>query len=225
MQADDQYVERTARTTLKRFNERGVYDRNTINAILDEGLICHLGFVERRGWPLVLPTAYVRIGKKIYVHGSAASRTVRTLSDGVDVCVSVTLTDGLVLARTAFNHSFNFRSVIVMGRATPVTDPAEREIALKELTEGLIRGRWDDVRPPTASEIKSSALLMIPIDEASVKLRSGPPGDDGEDLEWDTWAGVIPIKTVYLPAETDPRLGPEYPIPDYVKTYCRPQPE
>ncbi len=223
MRADDHHVERTDRTTLRRFNERGVYDRDTINGILDEGLICHLAFVERRGWPMVVPTAYVRIGQQIYVHGSAASRTLRTLSDGVDVCVSVTLTDGLVLARTAFNHSFNYRSVIVMGRAAPVTDLEEREVALKELTEGLIRGRWDDVRPPTTSELKASALLKIPVEEASVKLRSGRPGDDDEDLEWDTWAGVIPMQTVFLPAETDPRLGPEYPVPDYVKTYRRPQ--
>ncbi|GAA4550715.1 pyridoxamine 5'-phosphate oxidase family protein [Pseudonocardia xishanensis] len=223
MPVDDDHVRPTDRTTLRRFNTRGVYDLETINGILDEGLICHLGFVEKRGWPLVIPTAYVRVGRDVYVHGSAASRTMRTLSDGVDVCVSVTLTDGIVLARTAFNHSFNYRSVIIMGRATPVTDPEERLVALKVLTEGLVPGRWSDVRAPTASEIKASALLKIPIDEASVKLRSGPPGDEGEDLEWDTWAGVIPIETLYRPAETDPKLPQEYPIPDYVKAYRRPQ--
>lgn len=224
MPKGDNHIEPTPRTSLRRFSARGVYDREPINAILDEGLICHVGFVDPAGSPIVIPTAYVRADDQLYIHGSAASRTLKTLAGGVDVCITVTLTDGLVLARTAFNHSFNYRSVVIFGQAEAVTDPEEKLTALTRLTEGLVPSRWNDVRPPTAQEIKASALLKVPLTEASAKVRSGPPGDEGEDLEWETWAGVIPFEMTVLPAVTDPRIDPAYPIPDYVKTYSRTQP-
>lgn len=215
-------IEPTPRTKLRRFHQRGNFDRETIYAILDEGLICHMGFLDDSGQPFVIPTAYARVDDELYIHGSAASRTLRALSGGVPVCVTVTLTDGIVLARTAFNHSFNYRSVVVLGEATPVTDPDEKLHRLARLTDRLVPGRWDHVRAPTRQELKATSLLRMPIDEASAKVRSGPPGDEGEDLEHDTWAGVIPLAMAILPPVPDPRLPPDYPLPEYVATYSRP---
>lgn len=212
-------IEKTPRTRMKRFHERAVYERSTIEEILDEGLVCHLGFSDADGNTFVVPTAYVRDGGRLLVHGSSASRTLRDLSSGVSVCLTVTHTDGLILARTAFNHSFNYRSVMVFGVAHPIVDPDEKIAALARLTNGLVPGRWDDVRHPQPNEIKATSILSLELSEASAKVRTGPPGDEGEDLEFDTWAGVIPLSLQIGTVETDPRLGDEYPVPDYVKGF------
>jgi uncharacterized protein len=214
-------IEPTPRTKLRRFHQRGHFDRETIYAILDEGLICHMGFVDDAGQPFVIPTAYARVDDELYLHGSAASRALRTLRAGNPVCVTVTLTDGIVLARTAFNHSFNYRSVVVLGEATAIVDPGEKLHALSRLTDRLVPGRWDQVRAPTRQELKATSLLTLPIDEASAKLRSGPPGDEGEDLEHDTWAGVIPLQTSVMPPVPDPRLASDYPVPQNIAGYTR----
>lgn len=209
-------IEKTPRTRMKRFHERAVYQRTTIEEILDEGLVCHLGFADDEGHPFVVPTAYVRDGGRLLVHGSSASRTLRSMSAGVQVCLTVTHTDGLILARTAFNHSFNYRSVMVFGIAHPITDSDEKVAALERLTNGLVPGRWDDIRHPEPNEIKATSILSLELNEASAKVRTGPPGDEGEDLEFDTWAGVIPLSLQVGTVETDPRLEDGYPIPPYV---------
>ena len=165
------------RTRVRREPQRGRYDRETIDAILDEALVCHLGFVHD-GHPYVIPTLFARIGDEVFVHGSAASRMLRTLAGGVDACLTVTLVDGLVLARSVFNHSVNYRSVVVLGRAEPVED---KEPALRAFMERLLPGRWDEARRPTAKELKATSILRLPLDEASAKLREGPPNDDDED--------------------------------------------
>lgn len=211
-------VRATRKTRLRRFHKRADYTLETINEILDEALICHMGFVQE-GQPFVIPTAFARVDDRLYLHGSAASRALRTLSTGVDACVTVTLTDGLVLARSAFNHSFNYRSVVVLGTATPVTDPAEKELALETYTERLVPGRWADVRRPTKQELKATSVLTMPVTEASAKVRIGPPVDEGADLEHDAWAGVIPLTTTVLEPQPDPKLAAGYPVPDYVRNW------
>src|SRR5262245_30842107 len=167
---------KTDRTTLKRLPKRGHYEHDTVYAILDEGFICHVGFVFE-GKPFVIPTGYARAGDKLYIHGSQASRMLRTLAEGIDVCVTVTLVDGLVLARSAFHHSINYRSVVVFGRAIRLDDPAEKNEALLAFSEQVIRGRWDDVRVPTEDELKQTTVLCLPLAEASAKIRTGPPID------------------------------------------------
>jgi nitroimidazol reductase NimA-like FMN-containing flavoprotein (pyridoxamine 5'-phosphate oxidase superfamily) len=209
---------RTKHTRLKRFHQRADYTLETINSILDEALICHMGFVYD-GRPFVIPTAYGRVGDRLYLHGSSASRALRTLSSGVEACVTVTLTDGIVLARSAFNHSFNYRSVVVLGTAVPVEDPDEKELAVQTFTERLVPGRWADVRWPTRKELKATSVLTMPITEASAKVRVGPPADEGLDLEHDAWAGVIPLATTVLPAEPDPKLPDGYEVPGYVREW------
>jgi nitroimidazol reductase NimA-like FMN-containing flavoprotein (pyridoxamine 5'-phosphate oxidase superfamily) len=180
---------------VRRVPSRGVYDRDAIHAILDEALIAHLGFVHD-GQPFVIPTLHARVGDTLYVHGSSASRAIRTLGAGVPACVTVTLLDGVVLARSAFHHSINYRSVVVLGNARLVEGPDERLRALEAFTERLIPGRWGEVRPPSAKELKGTRVLALPLDEASAKVRSGPPEDDPDDLGLPVWAGVIPIQTV-----------------------------
>lgn len=180
------------RTIVKRIPKRGHYDRETINAILDEAIICHVGFVVD-GQPYVIPTGFARVDDVIYIHGSAASRMLRELSKGVDVCVTVTILDGLVLARSAFHHSMNYRSVVVLGKAELVTDETEKMAALEALTDHFVPDRWKDVRPPTTLEMKATSVLKLPINEASAKIRTGPPVDDEADHALDVWAGVIPI--------------------------------
>jgi hypothetical protein len=212
---------KTARTRLRRFPSRGHYDRETIYRILDEGLICHLGFV-RDGMPFVVPTAYGRVGDAVYVHGSAASRALRVLKAGGPVCLSVTLTDGIVLARTSFNHSFNYRSVTILGVAEEVVEPEEKTAALARLTEQLVPGRWADVRWPTPLELKATSILRLPIEEASAKIRTGPPGDEGEELDIPCWAGVIPLELRPLPPIPDPKLRAAIDPPAYVRAYTRP---
>jgi nitroimidazol reductase NimA-like FMN-containing flavoprotein (pyridoxamine 5'-phosphate oxidase superfamily) len=189
------------RIRVKREPHRGRYDRETIDAILDEGLLCHLGF-EVDGQPYVIPTLHARVGDKVYVHGSAASRMLRQLAGGVRVCLTVTLLDGLVLARSVFNHSINYRSVVLLGTATLV-DGDEKLEALHALTEQLAPGRWEEARQPTAQELKATWILSLPIEEASAKVRSGPPEDEPEDEHLPVWAGVVPVHLAAEPGEYD----------------------
>ena len=210
----------TDRTKLKRLPKRGHFDRETVYGILDEGFICHVGFAPE-GQPFVIPTGYARVDDKLYIHGSAASRMLRTLSTGVDVCVTVTIIDGLVLARSAFHHSMNYRSVVVFGRATLVEDPEEKMAALLALSEHIIRGRWADVREPTEQEMRATTVLSLPLVEASAKIRTGPPLDDEEDYAMDVWAGVIPLRLVAGEPIDDPRLIDGVEVPAYAREYKR----
>ena len=203
---------RTERTRVRREPQRGAYDRATIDAILDEALVCHLGFVHD-GQPYVIPTLFARLGDELFVHGSSASRMLRTLDGGVDACLTVTHVDGIVLARSIFNHSINYRSVVVLGRASAVVDVGEKERALEAFSERLLPGRWADVRPPTATELKATSILRMPLDEASAKVRSGPPKDDEADYDWPVWAGVIPLALTAGEAEADPRLAAGFEAP------------
>lgn len=210
------------RTRVKRLPERGVYDRESIDAILDAGIVCHLGFAYE-GQPFVIPTLHARIGDRLYVHGSAASRALRRLADGILACATVTLIDGIVLARSIFEHSVNYRSVVVLGTATPVTDPAEKGAALEAFTEKLLPGRWADARPPTRKELKATSALWLPLDEASAKIREGGPHDaDTPDGALDVWAGVIPLRLAAGAPIPDPDLRPGIPVPQYAKRYRRP---
>ena len=208
----------TSRTTAKRIPKRGHYDRETINAILDEGLICHVGFVAD-GQPFVIPTGYARVGDELYLHGSAASRMLRELSKGVDVCVTVTLLDGLVLARSAFHHSMNYRSVVILGKAELVTETNEKNKALEALTEHFVLGRWEEVRWPTELELKATSVLKLPITEASAKIRTGDPVDDEEDYSMDVWAGVIPLTMADGEPIADSKLADGITVPEHVSKY------
>src|SRR5712692_1339490 len=210
----------TARTTLRRLPQRGAFDRRSINQILDEGFICHVGFVVE-GQPFVIPTGYARMGERLFIHGSQASRMLRTLGQGIEVCVTVTLIDGLVLARSAFHHSMNYRSAVVFGRATVVEEREEKLAALRALSEHMIPGRWDDVRAPDERELQLTTVLSLPLDEASAKVRTGPPLDDEEDYELTVWAGVIPLRLIAEAPVDDPRLKAEIAPPDYALRYER----
>jgi nitroimidazol reductase NimA-like FMN-containing flavoprotein (pyridoxamine 5'-phosphate oxidase superfamily) len=183
---------RTTRTKLRRLPKRGTHDRPTIDAILDEALISHVGFVHD-GKPAVIPTLHARVGDEVLIHGSAASRMLRALATGIDACLTATLIDGLVLARSAFHHSINYRSVVLYGTARLVEEPDERERALEAFTERLVPGRWAEVRWPTRKELKATTVLRLPIEEGSAKVRSGPPIDDEPDYALDVWAGVVPL--------------------------------
>ena len=208
----------TDRTRVRRVPQRGAYERETIEAILDETLISHVGFVHE-GQPVVIPTLHARLGDRLYLHGSAASRMLRTLQKGVPVCVTATLVDGLVLARSAFHHSVNYRSVVVFGTATMV-EPGDETVNVLELfTEKLVPGRWADVRPPTRQELKGTKVLSIPLDEASAKVRTGPPIDEDEDYDLPVWAGVLPLSTTVAEPEPDPRLDPAIETPGYVAAW------
>lgn len=197
----------TERTQVRRLPRRGVYDKAQVHAILDEGRICHVGFVVD-GQPFVVPTGYVRRGDRIYVHGSAASRMMRTTTADVDVCVTVTLVDGFVLARSAFHHSMNYRSVVVLGKARPVTDPDEKMEALRCFTNHIVAGRWEEVRQPTPQEMKATSVLALALDEVSAKVRTGAPIDDEEDYAIPVWAGVVPVRTRLSEPIPDDRLQP-----------------
>lgn len=210
----------TDRTKLKRLPKRGHFDRETVYAILDEGFICHVGFAVD-GQPFVIPTGYARVDDKLYIHGSQASRMLRSLAGGLDACVTVTIVDGLVLARSAFHHSINYRSVLVFGRATLVEDPKEKYDALVSLSEHIVRGRWADVREPNEVEMKLTTVLCLPMEEASAKVRTGPPLDDEEDYALPMWAGVVPLKLVAGEPINDPRLPAEIPVPEYAAHYKR----
>ena len=211
---------RTERTKVKRLPARGHYDRETINAILDEAFICHVGFVVD-GQPYVIPTGFARVGDHVYIHGSAASRMLRNLSQGINVCVTVTLIDGLVLARSAFHHSINYRSVVILGNAELVVDAAEKDKALEALTEHIVPGRWADVRWPTELELKATTVLKLPIEEASAKIRTGDPKDDEEDYAMNVWAGVLPLSLATGTPIDDGRLDPGITVPAYVGDYRR----
>jgi uncharacterized protein len=200
------------RIRVKREPQRARYDRETVDAILDEALICHLGFAVD-GHPYVIPTLHARVGDLLYVHGSAASRMLRHLASGAEICVTATLFDGLVLARSVFNHSVDYRSAIVFGRATLV-EGEEKLTALQALTEQLAPGRWDEARQPTAKELKATSILSVPLDQVSAKVRTGPPEDEPEDLDLPVWAGVVPVHLAAGPSEydwrrvQDGRVGP-----------------
>ena len=210
----------TDRTKLKRLPKRGHFDRETVYAILDEGFICHVGFTVD-GQPFVIPTGYARAGDKLYIHGSQASRMLRTLAGGLDACVTVTIVDGLVLARSAFHHSMNYRSVLILGRATLVEDSEEKMTALVALSEHIVRGRWADVREPTDEEMVQTTVLCLPIAEASAKIRTGPPLDDEEDYALPIWAGIVPLKLVAGEPIKDPRLPDGIGVPEYASHYKR----
>jgi nitroimidazol reductase NimA-like FMN-containing flavoprotein (pyridoxamine 5'-phosphate oxidase superfamily) len=211
------------RATVKRLPQRAAYDRATIDRILDEGLVCHVGFVQE-GQPFVIPTIYVRIGDRVYVHGSPASRMLKALQGGIPVCVAVTLLDGLVLARSAFHHSMNYRSVVLFGTAAVVDEPERKNEILRALAEHVVPGRWDDVRLPTAGELRRTLVLSVAIEEASAKIRTGPPLDDEEDYDLPVWAGVIPLRLAAGAPIGDARLKPGTEPPPYARDYRGPGP-
>ena len=210
----------TPRTRVVREPHRGVYNRATAYQILDEGLICHVGFVID-GQPFVIPTGYGRKEDSLYIHGSAASRMLRNLDEGIRVCVTVTLLDGLVLARSIFNHSMNYRSVVILGKATLVDDPHEKLAALRTLSEHILPGRWDDSRQPNERELKATSVLRVPIEEFSAKVRQGPAIDDEEDYAFPTWAGVLPLSLEAGLPVPDKSLSPAQVLPRYLSTYSR----
>lgn len=213
-------IPQTERTKLKRLAKRGNFDRETIYGILDEGFVCHLGFAID-GRPFVIPTGYARLGDDMLIHGSAASRTLRAIANYIDVCVTVTLIDGLVLARSAFHHSVNYRSVVIYGKAKVVTDEEEKNRALEAFTEHIVPGRWADVRWPTELELKATTVLKLPIEEASAKIRTGGPIDDDKDYELDVWAGVLPLEIKTTDPIPDERSKRQTGVPPYVAGYSR----
>lgn len=213
----------TERTQVRRLPKRAVYDREAVYRILDEGLVCHIGFVAE-GKPVVIPTGYGRKGDMIYLHGSAASRMLQTLRKGVDVCVTVTLVDGLVLARSAFHHSVNYRSVVIFGTATVVEDREGKLEALRVFTEHVMPGRWQEIRQPSDKELQATMVLTLPLQEVSAKVRTGPPLDDKEDYPWAVWAGVLPLTLTPGPPVGDSHSAAGIEVPEYVRRYDRRRP-
>jgi hypothetical protein len=210
----------TERTQVRRLPKRALYEREAVYRILDEGLICHIGFMAE-GKPVVIPTGYGRRGDTLYVHGSSASRMFRAMGEGADVCVTVTLVDGLVLARSAFHHSMNYRSVVIFGKAALVEDPALKREALEVFTEHVARGRWQEVRQPSEKELQATTVLAIPLEEVSAKVRTGPPLDDEEDYALPVWAGVLPLHLTPQMPVPDGRLPKEIAVPDSVRKSAR----
>jgi nitroimidazol reductase NimA-like FMN-containing flavoprotein (pyridoxamine 5'-phosphate oxidase superfamily) len=208
------------RTTVRRLAQRGIYDRAAIDAILDEGLVCHVGF-NGDGQPFVIPTLYVRAGDRILIHGAMGSRMLRALRAGAQLCVTVTIVDGLVLARSVFHHSVNYRSVVILGTATEVVERAEKLAAMRALVEHVIPRRWNDVRPPSEEELRATAILAIPLDEASAKVRTGQPIDDEADYALGVWAGVVPLSLDAHAPIPDPRLEAGIAVPGYARFYRR----
>jgi nitroimidazol reductase NimA-like FMN-containing flavoprotein (pyridoxamine 5'-phosphate oxidase superfamily) len=210
----------TERTRVVREPHRGSHDREVIYKILDEGFVCHVGFTVD-GQPFVIPTMFARVGDSIYFHGSAASRMLRSLSGGLAVCLTVTLVDGLVLARSVFNHSMNYRSVVALGHATLLDEPAEKLAALRAFTEKILPGRWNEARQPNEKELKATSILRLPLTEVSAKLRVGPVEDDAPDYELPVWAGLIPLTLVPGAPVRDERCDPAIPVPPYAANYTR----
>jgi uncharacterized protein len=210
----------TQRTQVKRIPQRGSYQHQVIYEILDEGLVCHVGFVADNQ-PFVIPTAYGRVEDKLYIHGSPASRMLRSLLNGIEVCVTVTLIDGLVLARSAFHLSMNYRSVVIFGTANIVKDREEKLEALRAFTEHVVPGRWAEVRQPSHQELQGTLVLSLPLTEASAKVRTGPPLDDEADYSLPVWAGVLPLQLVAGNPIPDERSHPDITPPDYVNNYTR----
>ena len=210
----------TERTKLRRLPRRGSFERETVYRILDEGFVCHAGFTVD-GQPFVIPTAYARVGDRLFIHGSAASRMLRTLAREVEACVTVTLVDGLVLARSAFHHSMNYRSVMIFGAAAVVRGEGAKLRALEAFSEHVMPGRWRDVRPPTPGELKATTVLSLPLEEASAKVRTGPPLDEEEDYASGVWAGVLPLSLSAGAPVNDPRLPAGVAPPAYVANYRR----
>ena len=212
--------ETSERSRVRRVPQRAVYERARIEAILDEGLICHVGFVDG-GRPFVIPTVYARDGEHLLVHGSRASRMLLVLATGAPACVTVTLVDGLVLARSLFHHSMNYRSVVLLGRGEEVTGEDERLRALERLAEHVVPGRWGDARDPSEKELAATMIVALRIEEASAKIRTGPPADEEEDYALPFWAGVIPVRLRIDTPQADPRLSAQTAVPDYVRAYER----
>ena len=212
--------ETTERTRVRRMPQRASYDVAAVEAILAEGLYCHVGF-SVDGQPYVIPTIYARIEDRLYIHGSAASRMLRTIEGRMPVCVTVTLLDGLVLARSTFHHSMNYRSVVILGEAAEVTDPDEKMAALKAIVDHVMVGRWEDVRQPSPQELKATSVIRVPLEEVSAKIRTGPPVDDAEDYLLDCWAGEVPLRLVPQPPVADPQLRAGIALPAYAKDYRR----
>ena len=209
----------TDRTKVRRLPKRANYERDLIDGIIDEALSCHVGFaIDGRPW--VIPTIHARIDDRLYLHGAVANHMLKSLAGGIEACVTITLIDGLVLARSAFHHSMNYRSVMIFGRALSVDDADEKHAALHALVEHVVPGRMSDARPPSASELRTTTVLRLPIDEASAKVRTGGPVDDEEDMQLAIWAGQLPVSTVYGAPIAEPDTIPT--VPDYVTGYGRP---
>lgn len=206
----------TERTRVGRIPKRAVYDRAQVHAILDEGFLCHVGFVAD-GHPYVIPTGYVRADEKIYIHGSAASRMLRTLDQGIDVCVTVTIVDGFVLARSVFHHSMNYRSVVMLGTARAVTARDEKLDALRSFTNHIVPARWQEARQPNDQELKATTVLMLRLEEVSAKVRTGPPLDEDEDYALPVWAGVVPLSMRAGQPVADERMLPGIPELDLMR--------
>ncbi len=210
----------SSRTTIKRYPERARYDRTTVEAILDEGLICHLGFAAD-GQAFVIPTTYARDGRRMLIHGSPAARWLRAAAGGTPICATVTIVDGLVLARSSFHHSMNYRSVVVLGNAAPIEEPAEKLRAMEILVEHIVPGRCRDARGPSAEELRRTLILSVALDEASAKVRGGPPIDDAADMGLEVWAGELPLALATGAPIADPNLRGGIEVPDYVRDYRR----
>ena len=213
----------STKTELRRLPERGSHETEVIHAILDEALICHVGFVHD-GFPVVIPTIHARSGDTLFLHGSPASRMLQVLQRGEEVCVAVTIVDGLVLARSAFHHSINYRSVVLLGRGAAVADESEKRSVLKALTDHIMPGRWDEVRAPSPEELRRTLVVAIPVDEASAKVRVGPPLDDEPDYDLPVWAGVLPLRLTAASPLADPRLADGITLPSYLRDYTGPKP-
>lgn len=219
-QTNQEALNVTQRSQIKRLPQRGNYEREVVYQILDEGLVCYIGFAID-GQPFVIPTTYGRVGDKLYIHGSPASRMLRSLASGIEVCVTVTLIDGLVLARSAFHHSMNYRSVVIFGTATIVQDADQKLEALRAFTEHIIPERWAEIRQPSRQEVQGTLVLSLPITEASAKVRTGMPNDDEADYSLPVWAGVIPLQVTAAAPIADSRLQQGIEIPSYVQQYSR----
>jgi nitroimidazol reductase NimA-like FMN-containing flavoprotein (pyridoxamine 5'-phosphate oxidase superfamily) len=211
---------KTSRNKVKRHPERGAYDSSVIYPIIDEALICHVGFMQDNQ-PFVIPTLHARQGDAILLHGAKGSRLLRHVEAGGDVCITITLLDGIVLARSVFSHSINYRSAVLFGRGHVILDDDMRMQALETFTERLIPGRWQDVRPPSEVELKQTTIVVVPIESASAKIRSGPPKDNQDDLDLPVWAGVLPVHQVCGAAIADPQLRAETEVPEYIRNYRR----